>query len=74
MVIEGFDENEDIENSTLLVFNRWGQLVFETKNYQNNWAGLFQNNPSKPLPEGIYYYFMYRGLGETDVGSRSIIR
>lgn len=36
-------------NNTLRVFNRWGQLVYETKNYRNNWNG-------GDSPDGTYYY------------------
>ncbi len=39
----------------LKVFNRYGRVVFETKNYQNNWTGVYKNN-SKSLPEGSYFY------------------
>jgi gliding motility-associated-like protein len=35
------------------IFNRWGQMVFETKDYQNDWAGTREG---QPLPDGIYYY------------------
>ena len=33
----------------LKIFNRWGRLVFEQDNYENNWQGLDE-------PAGIYYY------------------
>lgn len=35
----------------LSIYNRWGNLVYQTGNYQNNW-------PEKPIPDGIYYYFL----------------
>lgn len=49
---------EDIENhpnANIKVFNRLGQTVFETKGYQNNWAGNFKNN-SDITPEAAYFY------------------
>ncbi|HEX8427685.1 gliding motility-associated C-terminal domain-containing protein [Hymenobacter sp.] len=35
----------------LQVFNRWGTLVYETKDYHNDWRG-------KGLPDGVYYYLL----------------
>ncbi|RYE12887.1 MAG: T9SS type B sorting domain-containing protein [Sphingobacteriales bacterium] len=36
-------------NTTVRVFNRWGKMVFESKNYDNSWNG-------GELADGIYYY------------------
>jgi len=35
------------------VYNRLGNLVYESKDYQNDWDGVYNGNP---LPEGTYYY------------------
>lgn len=35
------------------VFNRWGNLVFESKGYSYNWDGTHKG---EPLPMGTYYY------------------
>ncbi len=35
--------------STVRIYNRWGQIVYEKQNYQNNWA-------AKDIPDGTYYY------------------
>jgi gliding motility-associated-like protein len=35
--------------STVRIFNRWGQVVYEKQNYQNNWA-------ASDLPDGTYFY------------------
>jgi len=47
-----------IENyqSTLQIFNRWGQIVFETTNYDNTWEGTDRNGDA--LPEGGYFYVL----------------
>ncbi|OON66721.1 hypothetical protein B0919_21290 [Hymenobacter sp. CRA2] len=34
---------------TLKVFSRWGNQVYESKDYRNNWGGA-------TLPAGVYYY------------------
>jgi gliding motility-associated-like protein len=36
-------------NSELRIYNRWGERVYENKNYDNSWNG-------EPLPDGVYYY------------------
>lgn len=45
--------------NTIEIFNRWGQLVFETTNYDNSgnvWKGLTKNG--QPLAEGVYFYVL----------------
>jgi gliding motility-associated-like protein len=42
------------EPITLLVFNRWGQLVYQSEDYQNDWDGTDINGNA--LPEGVYTY------------------
>ena len=63
--IETFPDNE------VMIFNRWGNEVFNTKNYnndQNNFKGvanhgiLLSNNVN--LPEGVYYYIIYSYLDD----------
>ena len=49
-VVEGI---ENISN-TLQVFNRWGQLVFETNNYVNDWDGI--DNYGNELVSDTYFY------------------
>ncbi len=46
----------------LTVFNRWGDVVYKSNDYQNNWEGV--NTSGQPLPEGTYYYLL-------DLGSQS---
>lgn len=43
-----------IESIELSIFNRWGQLVYETKDPNIDWNG--ENLNGKQLPEGTYYY------------------
>ena len=39
--------------ATVMVYNRWGNPVFEETGYQNNWHG---DHNGSPLPVGTYYY------------------
>jgi gliding motility-associated-like protein len=49
---------EQVKNS-IEIYNRWGQLVFQTTNYDNasnNWTGLTKTG--QPLAAGVYYYVL----------------
>jgi gliding motility-associated-like protein len=46
-----FDGLEFLPKSILKVWNRWGQIVHESDNYQNDWKG-------DDLSEGVYYYML----------------
>lgn len=43
-----------IERIDMKIFNRWGELVFETQNADINWNGA--NQRGQQLPDGVYYY------------------
>ncbi|MQP53658.1 gliding motility-associated C-terminal domain-containing protein, partial [Flavobacterium sp. LMO9] len=47
---------ENHPNNYIRVFNRWGDLVFEARNYQNDWDGHFKSK-SESLPDGASYYY-----------------
>jgi len=57
----GGDERAEFDNydvlekyyksSKLVVFNRWGRVVHESNNYQNDWDG-------GNLPDGVYFYVL----------------
>ena len=43
----------------LKIFNRWGSLVYESTNYQNDWDGTASNSfTGDQLPAGTYYYIL----------------
>ena len=56
---------ETYPNNSLSVFNRWGNEVFRTDNYQNDWEGTF-NGAS--LMNGTYFYVFNDGAGNTYTG------
>ena len=43
-----------IESIDISIFNRWGQLVFQTRDPNINWDG--ENLNGRMLPAGTYYY------------------
>jgi gliding motility-associated-like protein len=51
-VIEGLDNIR----KELIVVNRWGNEVYSSDNYENNWDGT--NQKGKPLPDDTYYYIL----------------
>lgn len=74
-VPEGFSPNGDVfndalvipelknyPNAKLVVWNRWGEIVFESENYQNDWRGTCETGScfgsGHDLPEGTYFYLV----------------
>ena len=45
---------EDYDRVHVQIFNRWGNLVFESTDYQNDWKG--EDVSGKPLEAGVYTY------------------
>jgi len=56
----------------LIIYNRWGMMVFENDDYQNNWDG--DNFSGKPLVPGTYYYVLKLTDAEDRAGFITIIR
>jgi gliding motility-associated-like protein len=54
-------------NSALTIFNRWGNTVYQSINYQNNWDG---DNCS----DGVYYYILNTADGKQYKGTLTILR
>jgi PKD repeat protein len=40
----------------IFIYNRWGELVYQSNDRFFKWNGGFNNNPSQPLPGGMYAY------------------
>jgi gliding motility-associated-like protein len=57
---------EDYPNSSLYIYNRWGNKIYEDMNYQNNWNGNQVN-------DGTYYYILTLNDGRTLTGFVTII-
>jgi gliding motility-associated-like protein len=47
------------------IFNRWGDLLFESADIFNNWKGLYKGDP---VPVGTYYYI----IDGTDVNNAPV--
>ncbi|MFM7851311.1 MAG: gliding motility-associated C-terminal domain-containing protein, partial [Flammeovirgaceae bacterium] len=44
------------DNFEILIYNRWGELVFQSTDRSFKWNGGYNNNASQPLPGGTYTY------------------
>jgi gliding motility-associated-like protein len=47
--------NNAIEKVDMKIFNRYGQIVYETNDPAISWNGKYKNTNSK-VPSGVYYY------------------
>jgi len=65
---------DEFENNSLVIFNRWGDIVFEAAPYNNDWEGT--NSDGSPLPDGTYYYILRLEIGSGNIlrGDITIIR
>ena len=55
----------------LSIYNRWGDELYSSSNYQNNWDGTYKG---KHLPEGSYYYILETKDGKVYKGAVNIFR
>lgn len=46
---------DDFPDNHFIVYNRWGQIVYEAFNYDNNWNGEHHIDKN-PLPASTYFY------------------
>jgi gliding motility-associated-like protein len=53
------------------VYNRWGKLVFSSKDYHNEWDG---KSDGVDLPEAAYYYILKTESFGTITGTVNIVR
>lgn len=65
---DAFPDNE------LIIFNRWGDIVFQARPYTNNWEGT--NASGLDLPQGTYYYILRLDISEGNIlkGDVTIIK
>jgi trimeric autotransporter adhesin len=47
---------ENHPNNSVKVYNRWGDLIFSKKGYQNDWNGSYVNNGTNSPDASSYYY------------------
>lgn len=52
-------------NNELIIFNRWGDIIYQASPYNNDWRGT--NNTGQELPDGTYYYILRLDIGEGEI-------
>jgi gliding motility-associated-like protein len=68
LVIKNIDQ---IQPCKLLIYNRWGNELYSSSNYQNDWDGIFKG---QSLPEGTYYYVLETRDGKVYKGAVNILK
>jgi gliding motility-associated-like protein len=64
----------DITEYSFLIFNRWGELFFETNMPTNSWDGNFKG---EVCPTGVYVYFIkykYKGSPKKEYGQVNLFK
>lgn len=80
-IVSGFSPNGDgvndnftilgvqnFPNNSILIFNKWGEKIFQQKGYENNWGGEKDHGDSLPAEESLYYYVFEDGEGQSYSG------
>jgi gliding motility-associated-like protein len=60
------------ENTEVIILNRWGNVVFSSDNYQNNWDG--KDNSGRALVDGVYTYTFSTVFGKSGHGFLHLVR
>ena len=48
-----YPKGANIREYNMIIFNRWGELVYESNDFDNKWDGTFNG---KPCPDGTYVW------------------
>lgn len=62
-----FEGAQYYPNTSLSVFNRWGQEVFTSTNYKNTWR-------PNDIPAGTYFYILKLNTGKEYTGDVTLLR
>ena len=65
----------DYETYEINIFNRWGDIVFKTNNYDESWDGTFKG---ENLPQAVYTYKITyktrRGIDKQERGDIVLVK
>ncbi len=63
---------QEFADNKIFIYNRWGQLVYQAQNYNNDWNGTTQSG--ELLPEGAYYYILdYKNADGKEIQAKGSI-
>ena len=60
-------DNIEFWSNELTIYGRWGNKVYQAKNYVNQWK-------ADGLPEGTYYYVLTLNDGKEHAGHITVLR
>ncbi|PBQ33746.1 hypothetical protein CNR22_18820 [Sphingobacteriaceae bacterium] len=66
------DKITDYPQNSLMIFDRWGLLLYKASPYTNNWNG--KSESGHDLPDALYYYIFDFGNGEKIVSNCILIK
>jgi len=55
----------DVYNYNMLIYNRWGEVVFETNNVEVGWDGSY-GVLGRDAEPGVYTYFIRIKMSDVD--------
>ncbi|TRX70858.1 PKD domain-containing protein [Carboxylicivirga sp. M1479] len=68
-------KNKDVEEYSIQIFNRWGQLIYESKDIEQGWDGTYKG---KLVPQAVYVYKAFvrftNGREKNKAGSVLLVR
>jgi gliding motility-associated-like protein len=70
-------EAQHAENFEMQIFDRWGKLVFKTKDFPFEWNGCYMNG-NNACPDGAYFYVIEfsvpaEGIPQRQIQSGSVV-
>jgi gliding motility-associated-like protein len=60
-----------IEGCDVTIYNRWGEVVYQSNDYNNQWAGTRNN---EQLPDGVYFYSIKCSDSKEYTGEINLLR
>jgi len=66
-------KGEGIQNFRMLIYNRWGEVIYSSTNPGEHWDGKYNN---EPVENGVYVYEVFaKGFGKhPKTGSVTLLR
>lgn len=46
----------DVDNYQMTIYNRWGEMIFTTKDWSTHWKGRYNMDKGDYVPQGVYTY------------------
>lgn len=62
---------EAYPDNTFTVFNRWGNIVYESTGYNNTWGGV--NKQGQPIPDGVYFAILEININGEEIKKETYI-